>query len=257
MIDCPPVKIGRRQLTQNQALGELELALQNLIRHVTLSKADDGKIVCEFGVDQDGDWAGRLYQEVADQMGERYLELVDRYGFESDAGCRGKVFWHAIKLSMAHKYYGLNSGEIADIRTASSDRVPMPDNLGAQDQLVHERMHRQYLTDRLRDPELFKKYVRLLITMMEANLMNLGVDVEASKLQKKIMRFIGELGSEATTTNLRQKSLRTSYGAGTKRMSTRELQEELNAMVVAGLVDITQNEEGQLIYYLLKNVSDI
>ena len=254
--DCLPVKIRRKQLTQNAAIGQLELALQDLIRLVTYFKTDDGKVVCEFGVDQDGDWAGRLYQEVADQLGDRYLELVDRYGFESDAGCRGKVFWHAIKLLMAHKYYGLSTREIADIRSTGTDRVPMPEGLDALDQLVHERTHRQYFTDRLRDPELFKKYVRLIITMMEANLMNLDVDVEATKLQKKMMRFIGELGSEATPSNIRQKSPRKSYGTGTRRMNTKEIQEELSAMVEAGLIDITQNAEGQLVYYLLKNVSD-
>lgn len=254
--DCEPVKVRRRQLTQNAAIGELELALQDLIRLVTFSKTDDGKVVCEFGVDQDGDWAGRLYQEVADQMGDRYKELVDRYGFESDAGCRGKVFWHAIKLSMAHKYYGLSSRKIANIRSRSTDRVPMPDGLDALDQLVHERSHRQYIANQLRDPELFKKYVRLLITMMEANLMNLDVNIEATKLQKKLMRFIGELGSEATSSNIRQKSPRISYGGGTRRMNTKEIQEELNAMLDAGLVDITKNAEDQLVYYLLKNVSD-
>ena len=39
-------------------------------------------------------------------------------------------------------------------------------------------------------------------------------------------------------------------------MNTKEIQEELSAMVEAGLIDITQNAEGQLVYYLLKNVSD-
>lgn len=252
MKDCLPVKIKRRQLTPNEAEGMLEDVLFELVNFVTHGKSDDGKIVCEFGDGLEGDWAGRLYAEVMNEMGPRYQELVNRYGFEAEAGCKGKVYWHAIKLCMTHKYYSLTPREVAGIRSSGSDRVPMPEDLDAQGQLVHERRHRQYVTDQLRDPDLFKKYVGLIITMMEANLMNMGVDVEASKLQKKIMRFIGELGKEATASKLREKSLRVKVGNATRRMTVKEIQQELHTMMELGLIGQTINSKKDIVYYLIE-----
>tara|TARA_R110002111_G_scaffold41050_3_gene76386 strand:- start:1823 stop:3970 length:2148 start_codon:yes stop_codon:yes gene_type:complete len=263
MQDCLPVKVTSKRIPQAEAMSQLETALHDLIIYVTHGKNDEGKILCDYMSTEgpEGDWAGELYAEVTAEMGSRYDDLVDRYRFEAEMGCKGKVFWHSIKLAMTLGYFSLKPSEIRSIRSTYDQLITPAEHATPKEQLIYERMHRHHKTELLKDAESFKNIVRLVIGMMEANLINLDADLTVTKLHRSVIRHIKNLGNEATTSNLLKKQIAVKRGGHSQRMKKKELEQELSDMYMAGLLQFQHMEtkDGELnrVWYTAVKVSDI